>query len=73
MIPSDGDGLDEEERGALHSDLDGSWVQAEARQTRPAEEVVRELRARYGGRTNEPELVVDDIKKQQAASFKAKL
>jgi hypothetical protein len=55
LIPSDGDGLDEEERRALHADLDGSWAQAEAGKMQPAEEVIRELRARYGGRTNDPE------------------
>ena len=55
LIPSDGDGLDEEERRALHADLDGSCAQAEAGKMRPAEEVIHELRARYGGRTNDPE------------------
>jgi hypothetical protein len=55
LIPSGGDGLDEEGRAALHADLDGSWAQAEAGQVRPAGEVIRDLRVRYGGRTNDPE------------------
>ena len=55
LIPSDGDGLDEEERAALHADLDASWAQAEAGTMRPADELIRDLRARYGGRTNDPE------------------
>jgi hypothetical protein len=36
---------------ALHSDLDGSWAQAEAGMMRPAEEVIHELRARLMRRT----------------------
>lgn len=55
LIPSDGDALDEEERAALHADLDESWAQAEAGKTGPADELIRELRARYAGRTNDPE------------------
>ena len=54
LIPSDGDGLDEDERRLLHSDLDASWAEAEAGKMRPAEGVIRELRARYGGCTNDP-------------------
>ncbi len=55
LIPSDGDALDEEERAALHADLDESWAQAETGKTGPADELIRELRARYAGRTNDPE------------------
>jgi hypothetical protein len=55
LIPSDGDGLDEKERAALHEDLDEAWGQARAGATLPADELIRDLRARYGGRTNDPE------------------
>jgi hypothetical protein len=55
LIPSEGDGLDEEERAALHADLNESWAQAEAGNLRPADELIGDLRARYGGRTNDPE------------------
>lgn len=50
LIPSDGDGLDEEERRALHADLDRSWTQAEAGRMRPAEESLL-----GGGRFRGPE------------------
>ncbi len=55
LIPADGDDLDEQERAALHTDLDESLAQAEAGNMRLADEVVRDLRARYGGRTDDPE------------------
>jgi len=40
------DEMDEEERAKLHEALDRSWAQAQAGQTRPAEELIAELRQR---------------------------
>lgn len=40
------DEMDEEERAELDEALDKSWAQAQAGQTRPAEELLAELRQR---------------------------
>ena len=39
-----GDDLDEEERAALHAALADAWAEAKAGRTRPASEVLEELR-----------------------------
>ena len=46
MMADDGDDLDPEERAALEASLDRSWEQAKGGKTRPAAEIVEELRAR---------------------------
>ena len=45
-IADDGDNLDDEERAALHEALGRSWRSAEARDTKPVEEILRVLRTR---------------------------
>ncbi len=45
VIDTDGDDLDDEERAALYADLDESLADADAGKTRPAEEVLREIKS----------------------------
>lgn len=40
------DELDEQERAALHAALDRSWAGAKSGTTRPADEILQELKAR---------------------------
>ena len=46
VMADGGDDLDPEERAALEASLDRSWEQAKGGKTRPAAEIVEELRAR---------------------------
>lgn len=46
VVDDEGDDLDDEERRALHATLDRSLRQAAAGQTRPASEVIDEIRRR---------------------------
>jgi hypothetical protein len=48
VVDDEGDELDEEERKALHAAIDESLRQAAAGQTRPASEIIEELRRRTG-------------------------
>ena len=40
------DDLDDEERAALHAALDQGWASAQAGRTRPADQLIGELRSR---------------------------
>jgi hypothetical protein len=46
VVADDWDDLDDEERAALHESIDESLRQIDSGQTRPVEELIRELRAR---------------------------
>ena len=46
VIADGGDELSAEERAALHAALAQSWASAQAGDIRPAEEILRELKAR---------------------------
>jgi len=48
VVDDEGDDLDETEREALHAAIDESLRQAAAGQTRPASEILDELRRRAG-------------------------
>src|SRR5712691_8779830 len=46
VADDEGDDLSDEERGALHQALSGSWQSAEAGRLRPASAILEELRQR---------------------------
>ena len=46
IMDDEGDELTDRERALLHASLERSWAQACAGQTRPAEQVLAELKAR---------------------------
>lgn len=46
VIDDEGDDLDDQEREALHAAIERSWQSAKQGNLIPAEEVIRELRAR---------------------------
>ncbi len=47
LVPvQDWDDLDDDERAQLHASLERGWQQAQAGQTRPAEDFLRELKQR---------------------------
>jgi hypothetical protein len=54
VVADDWDNLDDAERAALHTEIEESLAEAEAGKTRPVEQVIEELRARYGGRSHHP-------------------
>lgn len=44
VVDGDGDDLDDQEREALYADLDESLADADAGKTRPAQEILREIK-----------------------------